>query len=456
MTVWRKVILVGLLASGACQGADLESLNATAHRIEQVDGWTDESLDIYFIPQGAHAEDRLVRELDAAQSSIRVALYNLRSERLGWKLLERQNAGVDVEVLWDAKQMAKEYNTLDDDLIAAGLNVVPVLNDNHAYATLHHKLAVFDNQRVSMGSANWGYSALHSNNESMLVLTSPELAAAVHTELDEIASGVKSPRVGDNNSRVQLHFSPEDRLDLVVEEAIDAAEDRVFVAVFSMRLRRLSDALIRARDRGVSVSVITDAKQADSAWEDDYLRDNGIEVVTALNASSPFAAMHHKFAVIDGHTTLVGAYNWTYTATFSSYEDLAVIGNDTEVAAAYEGEFGRLWWRYARDRDNPVAGTVAVDIAAHADQTRWGDALVLVGDHPELGQWNPHQGVRLSGHDWPTWRASVELPIGAELEYKLVLLSADGRVEWEPGENYRTIAPTHSSDPTLVLSHAFR
>jgi len=450
-----SVVLCGLLA-GACATADSEAPESAGRGVEHVDGWTDEALDVYFIPQGAAAEDRIADEVAGATREIRVAMYNIRSDRLGWLLLDKQNQGVDVEVLWDAKQMAKEYNTLDDELIAAGLHVVPVLNERSEYATLHDKLAVIDGERVILGSANWGYSALFENNESLLVLTSPAAAAVVDAELDEVASGVKVPRPGDADSRVQLYFSPEDRLDLRVEEAIDAAEERIYVAVFSLRLRSLSEALVRARDRGVAVYVMTDAKQAATAWEDDYLRDHGIDVVEALNATTDFTAMHHKLAVIDGRTTLVGAYNWTYTATFHSYEDLAVIADDAEVAAAFEGEIGRLWQRYAPDRPNPVTRTVPIEIAADCDRTQWGDELVLVGDLPELGGWDPHRGVRLSGADWPTWRASVDLPIGRRIEYKLVLLRADGSVQWEQGGNRIATLPTDGGEPPLVLADAFR
>lgn len=454
----RFSFLLLLSILNACSGAASDSavsVDARSDAVrEHIDGWTSEALDVYFVPGGHQLEDRIADEVASAQSEIRVAMYNLRSTRLGYALLERQRAGVAVEVLWDAKQMAEDYNTLDDELIAAGLNVVPVRNDRHAYATLHHKVAVIDGTKVLMGSANWSDSALHENDESVLVFTSPALAQTFDRELDEILTGWKDARPNDEASKTQLYFSPEDHLDDVIERQIDAAQDRIFVAVFSFRLSGLANALVRAHQRGVQVYLITDQKQSTTTNVDEILKDAGIPVVEALNATTPFTAMHHKFMVVDGRTTLVGSYNWTYTATKSNYEDLGVIAGDEEVAAAFEGAFGRLWDTYGGG-DNPVNAMRQVRVATFCDATQYGDTLVLVGDDPALGAWNPHAGVRLSGNAWPTWQGSVELRMGSRVEYKLVIVRADGSVRWERGENRTAVVPTDPNE-TLELSDGFR
>lgn len=424
--------------------------------VESIDRWTDEHLDVYFIDGSSLPEDRIAAELEAAEQRIWVALYNLRSERLGEILLAKQHAGLDVRVLLDAKQMAQEYNTLDDELAARGLVITPILNQRSEYATLHHKLAVIDADTVIMGSANWGYSALHDNDESILVLESDAAAATAAAEFDQLEAGVKQPRPADSSSRVQLYFSPEDRPDRVIEALIDSARERIYVAVFSLRWGPLTDALLAARARGVEVYAITDRKQAATAWEDDRLRDAGIPVIEALNTHGEFTAMHHKFVVVDDRTVAVGAYNWTYTATFKSYEDLAVISDDVEVGAAFVGEFGRLWQRYGAASPPPALPTVSIAVEAWCDATRWGDRLVVVGNQPELGNWDPRAGLPLDAPAWPAWSGAVELPIGADVEYKLALLRADGRVEWERGDNRAVRVPTDGGAPEGEVGGAFR
>ncbi len=339
------LVALAIPAASACTAVDIADRGGA---VETIDGWDDAALDIYFIPGGGAAEDRLAAEVAAARREIRVAMYNITSARLGHALIDARRRGVAVEVLWDAKQMAQDYNTLDDELTAAGLVITPVTNRAAAFSTVHDKLAIIDGERVTLGSANWGTSALYDNNESLLVFESVAMAAVVDAQLDEIRDQVKVRRAGDLAGPVQLHFSPEDRLDRVVQAAIDSAHDRVYVAVFSLRLRNLTDALIRAHGRGVRVFVATDRKQSIGSNEDERLRAAGVPVVEALNATGAFTAMHHKFAVVDD-TVLVGAYNWTYAATFQNDEDLAVI-RDPEVAAAFAGEMGRVWRRYGAHR----------------------------------------------------------------------------------------------------------
>ena len=51
---------------------------------------------------------------------------------------------------------------------------------------LHHKFAVIDNKIVITGSFNWSPSAAHTNDETLLVIHSPKLAAHFAREMDRL------------------------------------------------------------------------------------------------------------------------------------------------------------------------------------------------------------------------------------------------------------------------------
>ena len=51
---------------------------------------------------------------------------------------------------------------------------------------LHHKFAVIDNRTVITGSFNWSASAAHRNDETLLVIDSPQLAAHFSREMDRL------------------------------------------------------------------------------------------------------------------------------------------------------------------------------------------------------------------------------------------------------------------------------
>ncbi|MFM8936190.1 MAG: phospholipase D-like domain-containing protein, partial [Vulcanococcus sp.] len=56
---------------------------------------------------------------------------------------------------------------------------------------LHHKFAVIDNRTVITGSFNWSPSAAHQNDEVLLVIESPLLAAHFRREMDRLWRGAE-------------------------------------------------------------------------------------------------------------------------------------------------------------------------------------------------------------------------------------------------------------------------
>ena len=79
-----------------------------------------------------------------------------------------------------------------------------------------------------------------------------------------------------------------------------------------------------------------------------------------------------------------------------------------------------------------------------ADGTQVGDWVYVVGSIPELGAWNPVQGVRCQATAFPTWTCIVNLPRGVAFEWKAVKEFRFGQVVWErergQGNRHHTVA----------------
>lgn len=89
----------------------------------------------------------------------------------------------------------------------------------------------------------------------------------------------------------------------------------------------------------------------------------------------------------------------------------------------------------------PVAAAApAVSFSAYAVVAP-GERLVLVGNAPALGAWDPANGVRLAADDYPQWTARVQVPAGTAIEYKYVKVAADGTVTWESRPNRLETVP---------------
>eukprot|EP00877_Chromochloris_zofingiensis_P012733 jgi/Chrzof1/7713/Cz02g33260.t1 len=60
----------------------------------------------------------------------------------------------------------------------------------------------------------------------------------------------------------------------------------------------------------------------------------------------------------------------------------------------------------------------------------FGESLALVGDVPELGDWDTNKAVQLQWNEGDLWTATVSLPVGHEVSFKYIKLKDDDVVEW--------------------------
>ncbi|MGW0431015.1 carbohydrate-binding module family 20 domain-containing protein [Micromonospora sp. NPDC003197] len=70
-------------------------------------------------------------------------------------------------------------------------------------------------------------------------------------------------------------------------------------------------------------------------------------------------------------------------------------------------------------------------------ETSYGQEVYVVGSIPELGSWNPVNGLHLTtdATTYPAWSGSVDIPADTSFEWKLVKVSPDGSVQWENDPN---------------------
>ncbi len=136
---------------------------------------------------------------------------------------------------------------------------------------------------------------------------------------------------------VQYAFTPDDDAAGLIIQAIDHAQRRVLVQVYSFTHRGIAHALIRAHRRGVDVTVIADAEQARtvSAHVIRMLMESGVPVL--LDADH--AAAHNKVLVIDPGASdcavITGSYNLTYAAEYHNAENLLLLRSNRPLCAAY-------------------------------------------------------------------------------------------------------------------------
>ncbi len=119
--------------------------------------------------------------------------------------------------------------------------------------------------------------------------------------------------------------------------AIDSARLSVDGAIYSLSLKSIRDALIRAHRRGVQVRVVMESDNMDRAAPQ-ALKDAGIPMLGDRREG----LMHNKFVVIDRSEVWTGSMNFTDTGTYSDNNNLMLI-RSTKVAEDYTTEFNEMF-----------------------------------------------------------------------------------------------------------------
>jgi mitochondrial cardiolipin hydrolase len=134
-------------------------------------------------------------------------------------------------------------------------------------------------------------------------------------------------------------FSPGDDCLEAIITAIEEAKKTMKICVFTISDDRISEAILRAHQRGLQIRIITDNNKLHDIGSDiRELAAKGLEVRIDKTRSH----MHHKFAIFDETRVLTGSYNWTRSAAMYNHENILVTDN-LSIVQDYSREFDRLW-----------------------------------------------------------------------------------------------------------------
>ncbi|MFC7115088.1 carbohydrate-binding module family 20 domain-containing protein [Natronoarchaeum sp. GCM10025703] len=79
-------------------------------------------------------------------------------------------------------------------------------------------------------------------------------------------------------------------------------------------------------------------------------------------------------------------------------------------------------------------------------QTDPGENIHVVGNVPELGDWDPAEAPEaMHNPNYPEWFLPVGVPTDTNLEFKFVKIADDGTVTWESGSNRTFTSPAQRS-----------
>ena len=290
--------------------------------------------------------DEVVAEAIAlAETQVDIAAFDLDSESIVQALIDREEAGVPVRAVTDS---SNEDLSSIRRMRRHGISVV----EDKRRALMHNKFIVIDGRYLWVGSMNFTSNGAFCNNNNLVFIDSPRLAANYTVEMDEMYEdrlfGPTSPENTPNEKlfiggiEVENYFAPEKELSPIIARTVARAQEEILFMAFSFTDDLIGEAMLGRADAGVRLHGIFETVGSDTEFSYfsrmDSLRLPNLEVRKDGNSRT----MHHKVIIVDRKTVLFGSFNFSDSANRRNDENIIII-HDPTFASFFIEEFDLVW-----------------------------------------------------------------------------------------------------------------
>ena len=284
----------------------------------------------------------LVALIDGAQYSIDAAFFELNLQSVTDALIRAHQRGVQVRIVYDDEHTEDDPQT--EQLLGVGIPGTP----DERSAFMHSKFVVIDGQIVWTGSWNLTENGTYRNNNNVIVIRSPELAANYTAEFEEMFNGqfgprspasTPYPRITIGGVTIENYFAPEDDVTPHIVDAIAQANTSIHFMAFSFTDDSIGAVMLDRMANGVPVAGIFETRGSETEYSELprlYCAD-----VPVRQDGNP-GTFHHKVIILDDDVVITGSLNFSENADDSNDENVLVIVNQ-EIAGLYLAEFERRW-----------------------------------------------------------------------------------------------------------------
>jgi phosphatidylserine/phosphatidylglycerophosphate/cardiolipin synthase-like enzyme len=352
--------------------------------------------------------EHVVAAIDAAQKTVRISIYQFEQRSVFDALARAKARGVKVEVVLDRSHVyttgtsheggPRRPRPMVVELVKAGFDLL--LLKGQGSGIMHNKFLLVDDELLEGGSYNytdqsetdhfenayftlekervalylryWNYMRENAEPVDMDKLediltrtTASEAEALLDIEAADAEASKRKPDPDGRTSKFpappkdegtpiefngehfpRAIFSPQGGIEDAVIRAVEAAKSTIDIAMFSFYSRRVAEALLAAKERGVAVRLVLDKGQASLSSLDDWFSWHGFDlrVVTGPDDTRDplYQKMHNKYGVFDGKLVETGSFNYSPNAEKNSFENSNWF-DVPEMAARYTAFFERMF-----------------------------------------------------------------------------------------------------------------
>ncbi|HOJ49235.1 MAG TPA: phospholipase D-like domain-containing protein [Spirochaetota bacterium] len=282
--------------------------------------------------------EKLIDIIRSSEKNIEIAVFELNHERIIDELIKAKKRGVDVNIVLDDRaKKTKEIKPLFN-------NKIPIVFDNKK-SYMHNKILIIDDKIAITGSMNLTYNDINQNRNNLVIVKNEKIARKYKEEFDEMfykkifgkGEKTKDYYFKVDEVDVNIFFSPEEKVDQIIEESINKAKKSLFIAAFALTHKGIIKK-IKDLSEKIDVKIVLDrhqAKNENSIYQYPDLR----KFITLYNGKGK---MHHKFIIIDNKKVITGSFNFSKNATEKNDENIMVL-TDNKIVDIFKKEFEKLF-----------------------------------------------------------------------------------------------------------------
>jgi phosphatidylserine/phosphatidylglycerophosphate/cardiolipin synthase-like enzyme len=269
------------------------------------------------------------RAIQSAQKSLFIQIYGCTDPHLIDEIKKASNRGTGVRLFYDPSGSGALKKKIP---FATPL---PCKN-----GLMHKKILIADNELVFLGSANFTPTSLRMHDNLVIGLYQKDLASFLQSS----TSNHFTCNLGDQPAEFwHLPDFKHECLERVLT-LINEAKGSIHIALFTFTHPQILNALIKAKERGVALHVAIDFTSSYGASKKAVATLYKEKITPLISRGGKL--LHHKWALIDENTLLLGSANWTESA-FRSNEDCIFILHD--LKSDQKKYLRRLWKEIERN-----------------------------------------------------------------------------------------------------------
>jgi cardiolipin synthase A/B len=264
----------------------------------------------------------IVRSIKAAKQSIFLQIYGCSDNAVIHSLVHAHKKGLPVKVFYDPSGSGP----LDKKIPTA----IPLIRSG----LMHKKILILDEETIFIGTANFTPTSLCMHDNVILGIHSKEMAYDIQHSLKNYLKY----KIGGQD--IELWHLPDFQQECLKNtlHLLSTAKKTIHISLFTFTHKKILDALLTAKERGVQISVALDYYTSRGASKKtvEFLKKHHIP----LYISKGGKLLHHKWCLVDEDTLLIGSANWTKSAFTINEDCLLVVYKLTDFQKSY---FRKIW-----------------------------------------------------------------------------------------------------------------